>query len=480
MSGLGNVGAGHTLGRYELLAPIALGGMASVWAARMVGGVFQKIVAVKLMRSELSDDTDFEQMFLDEAAVVSHIRHPNVVEILDLGEEDGTLYQVMEWVDGEPINIILRESRAHGGIPLPIVLRIIKQVCAGLHAAHELRGPDGSLVGVVHRDVSPQNIMVGYDGIVKVLDFGVAKAALNKQTTRVGSVKGRVPYMSPEQARGERIDRRSDIFALGTVLYQMLTGKHPFQGQIELETMRRISTGLPPEPPRSLVPALPPEIEAIVLRALAPTPDQRFSTMLEMLRALEAATPPAAQIGAEEVVEYMRAVVGARGERRRAAIREAVQIAQGERPQTSRRSSLVLTDPGISSSPELEAIVQAAAAAAQGRPPAVVSQPPPPPPPQPSVRRAQVSPWLARAQELRRARLAVFGGVALALVLVLVAVVAFSRAGTGAPPAVLLSTRGALLHAARAAAAAATPPPTAEPPAPPPASTTKQKRKTRR
>ncbi|EYF02128.1 serine/threonine-protein kinase [Chondromyces apiculatus] len=460
MSGLGNVGAGHTLGRYQLLVPIALGGMATVWAARTTGS-FRKIVAVKLMRNELSDDDDFEQMFLDEASLISQIRHPNVVEILDLGEEDRALYQVMEWVDGEPLNVVLREARNQGGIPLPILLRVIKQVCAGLHAAHELRSPDGTLAGLVHRDVSPQNILIGYDGMVKVVDFGVAKAALNKQTTRIGSLKGRAPYMAPEQLRGDPIDRRTDIFALGIILYQVLTGKHPFQGDTDFEIMRRITSGGPPTPPRSIVPTMSPDIEAVVLRALAPAPDDRFSTMLEVLRALERVTPPDAQIGAEDVAAYMRRLVGPRGEQRRAAIREAEQLAQGDQAPTSRLPSLsanrptqnpLPVAPSGASSPELAAIVQAAAAAAEGRsvslsqpklsqpnrypsaPPAVpVHRPASAPPPAsmgrfPDFRRA---PWAIRARQANRAQLVLFGGIALVLILVVIALLAMTNTNPG-------------------------------------------------
>ncbi|AKT37103.1 serine/threonine-protein kinase [Chondromyces crocatus] len=437
MSGLGNVGAGHTLGRYQLLVPIALGGMATVWAARTTGA-FQKIVAVKLMRNELSDEDDFEQMFLDEASLVSQIRHPNVVEILDLGEEDRALYQVMEWVDGEPLHVVLRESRSRGGIPLPILLRVMKQVCAGLHAAHELRGPDGALVGLVHRDVSPQNILVGYDGMVKVVDFGVAKAALNKQTTRVGSLKGRAPYMAPEQLRGEPIDRRTDIFALGILLYQLLTGKHPFQGDNEFETMRRITSGVPPTPPRSLVPALSSEVEAIVLRALASSPGDRFSTMLEVLRSLENATPPEAQISAEDVAEYMRATVGHRGEQRRAAIRDAEQSTRGERTSPARQSSLAsgarLAPDLPASSPELAAIVRAAAAAAEGRQalpepplPPVHVVPVPPPQSTSSTSQGPRSTVLPRIQAMPHARLLLVAAITLALLLAGLSLVLFTR-----------------------------------------------------
>src|SRR5262245_51217144 len=193
--------AGDSLGRYELLVPIAKGGTAEVWAARGkdMRGVDQ-IVAIKVMLSEIADDDDAASMFFDEARLVSQINNPNIVRLIDLGETDSALYIVMEWIDGEPVNVLAREARHRGGIPLSIAVHIVRQACNGLHAAHEACDSEGRLAGIVHRDVSPQNILVGYDGTVRVIDFGVAKAASNQQRTSVGQLKGKVAYMSPEQA----------------------------------------------------------------------------------------------------------------------------------------------------------------------------------------------------------------------------------------------------------------------------------------
>ncbi|WP_438015971.1 serine/threonine-protein kinase [Sorangium sp. So ce315] len=323
---MGEVRAGHTLGRYELLVPIALGGMASVWAAR-TSGQLPRIVAVKLLRAELSDDPDFEAMFLDEATLVSQIHHPNVAETIDVGEEDGVLYQVMELIDGEPLNLVLRESKARGGVPLPVALRIVGEAALGLHAAHELRGRDGKLVGLVHRDVSPQNILVGYDGTVKILDFGVAKAASNLQRTQVGQVKGKFSYMSPEQAGGEPIDRRTDVFTLGIVFYQLVTGKHPFFAENEHATVRRICDRSAAEPPRKLVPSLPESVDRIIMRALAKPRDERFATMADLRRAIDQVSPATAIATPDELAALMQQLLGPRGERRRVAIQEAMQIA---------------------------------------------------------------------------------------------------------------------------------------------------------
>src|SRR4051812_42287619 len=168
---------GNTLGRYELLLPIAQGGMAQVWAARLRGTRgFQKLVAVKTILPGAIDNTRLEQMFLEEAQLASQIHHPNVVETLELGEHEGTLYLVMEWVDGEPIGHLLTQAHEHGGLPLPIAVNLIGQVCQGLHAAHGLCDDSGNLLDVVHRDVSPQNVLVTLSGVAKLVDFGIAKA----------------------------------------------------------------------------------------------------------------------------------------------------------------------------------------------------------------------------------------------------------------------------------------------------------------
>jgi eukaryotic-like serine/threonine-protein kinase len=323
---VGDVGAGHTLGRYELLIPLASGGMASVWAARLKGPRgFQKIVAVKLMLAELSDDPNFEKMFLDEAELASRIKHPNVVEIVDLGEQDGVLYQVMEWVDGEPLSHLIRELRDSGGVPLPIARGIVIQACAGLQAAHELTGADGAPVGLVHRDVSPQNLLLGYDGILKVVDFGVAKAESNRQQTVVGQMKGKAPYMAPEQALGEKVDRRTDVFALGIVFFQLLTGKHPFRAENDLATLRRIVGKDPAPRARQAAAYVPEEIDALIARALEKKQDARFASMVELAKAVEVVSGPVAN--KDQLADWIEERLGGRGEKRRAAIRNAVRIA---------------------------------------------------------------------------------------------------------------------------------------------------------
>ncbi len=326
---LGDVGAGHTLGRYELLVPVATGGMAVVWAARLRGTRgFQKLVAVKTIRSEMSEDPQFEQMFLDEATLAARIRHPHVVEILDLGEVKKTLFIVMEWIDGEPLNAVMRVAADKGGIPLPVAVRIATQMCAGLHAAHELRDDGGKLYGVVHRDVSPQNIMVTYDGVAKLVDFGVAKARGQMSETQAGQIKGKVAYMAPEQARGGIIDRRTDVFAMGIVLYTITTGRHPFRRENDMATMMNICSDERVFRPSKVMPGYPPKLETVVLQALEKDPAKRFPTANDMLRALDQALPASARVSTDhDVATFLKALLGDRQDKRSAAIRAALQLA---------------------------------------------------------------------------------------------------------------------------------------------------------
>ncbi len=283
------------LGRYEILLGIAQGGMARVWAARQHGQRgFSKTVAIKTILPTLAEDPEFETMFLDEARVASGVHHPNVCEIFDLGEENGVLYLAMEWVNGDSLARILKPGSAEpGGKKTPIRInariaaRIVSDASAGLHGAHELCDVDGNRLNVVHRDVSPQNILVSVDGNVKVTDFGVAKAfGSAHQATMAGQVKGKAAYMAPEQAAGGRIDRRSDIFALGIVLYEITTGQRPFSGENQVSTLKALMDGRF-DPPSALVPGYPRELEAIVMRAMAMDPMQRFPTADRMRVALE-------------------------------------------------------------------------------------------------------------------------------------------------------------------------------------------------
>ncbi|MEO8901686.1 MAG: protein kinase, partial [Polyangiaceae bacterium] len=255
--------------------------------------------------------------------------HPHVIEILDLGEVDRILYLVMEWVDGEPLNIIMKYAATRGGIPLAIAVSITAQACRGLHAAHELRDDNGTLVGLVHRDVSPQNVLLTYEGVVKVVDFGVAKATSSASNeTEAGQLKGKIAYMSPEQLRGERIDRRTDVFAVGILLYMMTTGSHPFRGDDQEQTIKRISDGEPVTAPSAIVPGYPAGLEAVVMQALAKDAAKRYPTANDMLIGLTRALPPSMRPSTdEEVAEFLRALLPDRLEKRKIAIKGALEAA---------------------------------------------------------------------------------------------------------------------------------------------------------
>ncbi|MDI3291814.1 protein kinase, partial [Polyangium sp. 15x6] len=349
---------GSTLGRYEILLRVAKGGMASVWAARLQGSRgFQKTVAIKTMLPDVSDDPDFETMFLDEARVAARIRHPNVVEIFDLGEQDDILYIVMEWVEGDTLSTVQKAAKTLGGIPQNIILRIASQICAGLHAAHELRDDNGALVDLVHRDISPGNILISTSGFAKIADFGVAKSRGRLYVTRTeGLVKGKTPYLSPEQLGGLPLDRRSDLFSLGVLLYVMVTGLHPFRGETEFKTVENIALK-DPIPPRELVPSIHADFEKVILKALEKDRTKRYSTAAEMQRALDQVS---SQVGSpitdEDVADFVRKVIGEANAKRAAELRAA--IAAADANIAADRASIpppMTTEPRVDSKPEASA-----------------------------------------------------------------------------------------------------------------------------
>jgi serine/threonine-protein kinase len=280
---------GYRLDRYELLCPLAYGGMASVWLARFGGRLgFERMVVVKMILPQYSQDPRFQEMFLDEARIASKIEHSNVARILDIGEHQGSYFIVMEWVDGDSLSKVLRAAdQRKQRIPPGVALRVIADAAAGLHAAHELKDRDGNLLGVVHRDVSPQNILIANNGTTMIIDFGVAKARDRvSQETSAGQLKGKIRYMAPEQALGRSIDRRADVWALGAILYEIFTGQPPYDGANEVATLHKLTSGQPPPPMGGSTPEV---VRAVVERALGYDPDSRFTTALEMNLALEAA-----------------------------------------------------------------------------------------------------------------------------------------------------------------------------------------------
>jgi serine/threonine-protein kinase len=282
-----DIGVGTVVDRYEIVRHVASGGMGSVWLARFGGGHgFTKQVALKTILPERADNAESRTMFLEEARISSKLAHPNVAQVLDVGTYHGAVYIVFEWVDGESLEHLCRTAEAREQtVPTPFLLRALIDACEGLHAAHELRDDQGTPLGVVHRDVTPGNILVSEKGFAKVIDFGIAKARDRVSgETKSGLVKGTPQYMAPEAACRSAVDRRADVWSLGAVLYRALAGEAPFA---HLDALLEYIEGA--EPLRPLPAHVPEEVRAIVLRALAVDPARRFATAEEMRKALERA-----------------------------------------------------------------------------------------------------------------------------------------------------------------------------------------------
>jgi serine/threonine-protein kinase len=321
--------AGYRLDRYELICPIAEGGMASVWIARQTGKHgFQKLVAVKTVLPKYAEDPAFQNMFIDEARIASRIEHANVTQILDVGEQHGVTYLVMEYVDGDALSKISRAARKKDvKIPLGILLRIVADVCGGLHAAHELKDERGSPLGVVHRDVSPQNVLVTTRGVAKLIDFGIAKARDRLSgDTNADTLKGKVQYMAPEQALGRAVDRRADVYAVGAVLYHLIAGRPPFEAENDIQTLFLVTSGRTPVP---LSPAVPAPVRELVKRALVHSPEGRFATAAELQQAIEDAIVESRLAASpSNVAAFLAEMVGERAEKRKEAIALGLKAAE--------------------------------------------------------------------------------------------------------------------------------------------------------
>ncbi len=325
-----DVAPGSSLGPYELLVPIATGGMARVWAARR-HDTPSRFVAIKMILPDLAEDAGFQTMFQDEARVGVLLHHPNVCETYEISQVKGIHYLAMEWVDGTSLLRLLR-SRVDGDdagsivrIPIDprVAARIVSDACAGLHAAHELVDEQGQPLKLVHRDATPHNILITADGRVKLSDFGVAKALGNSHATLAGQIKGKVSYMSPEQLCGDPLDRRADIFALGVCLYESIAGRKAFMGESDPEVMSQIILGQI-EPPSAFMSNVPPELDQIIVHAMQLSPDDRFQTALAMRDALESflarSGPP---VGASDVAAVLEVRCGREIHERRDNIRLA-------------------------------------------------------------------------------------------------------------------------------------------------------------
>ncbi|MCA9580214.1 MAG: serine/threonine protein kinase [Myxococcales bacterium] len=278
-------------GRYEALLRIGRGGMAEVYAGRVRGEAgFQKLVAVKRMLPHLADDEKFASMFLDEARLAANISSPHVVSTLDLGRsEDGALYLVMELIVGVTLSSLLRSAaRTAEQIPVGVAVEVLAQSAQGLHDAHEARTPAGTPLGIVHRDVSPQNVLIGGDGRARITDFGVARAMLRRTDTTTGELKGKLAYFSPEQISDDHIDRRSDVFALGIVAWETMTGRRLFKAENPLALLDRI-VNMPIPPVSKFNPAVPDEVNTVLQRALKRDRNLRYPTTQEMANELREA-----------------------------------------------------------------------------------------------------------------------------------------------------------------------------------------------
>jgi serine/threonine protein kinase len=296
------------VGRYAIHSRIASGGMASVHIGRLLGSVgFARTVAIKRLHPHLAQDREFVLMFIDEARIAARIRHTNVVPTLDVVDAGEDLLLIMEYVPGESLSRLLHAATAHGqGVPPKIAAAVLSGVLHGLHAAHEARDETGEPLEIVHRDVSPHNVLVGVDGVPRLLDFGVATALGRMQSTRAGTLKGKMSYMAPERVRGDTADRRSDIYAASVLLWETLTGRRLFRGDDEAQTLAQVMKGWH-EPPSAYAPGLGTSFDATVMRGLALEPAHRFVTAAEMARELESCTSLAtpAQVG-----EWVQATAG--------------------------------------------------------------------------------------------------------------------------------------------------------------------------
>src|SRR5262245_46794310 len=351
------------LGRYTVLKHLASGGMADVLLGRTDGiEGFERHVVLKRIRPQYAKDDRFIEMFLDEARVAASLHHQHIVQVHDIGESDGEFFIAMEYLHGEDVRTILsKASRTRAHVPLGYAIAIVSAAAAGLHYAHERRGVDKRPIGIVHRDISPSNILVGYDGSIKIVDFGIAKAS-RRHDTRSGSLKGKVSYMSPEQCQSSDVDRRSDVYSLGVVLYELATTTRLFRGDNDYLVMDQIVNGRV-SLPQVRRPDLPNELSAIIMRAIAPDPERRYFTAEEFRVALE-------QFAARARLTASTAAIGAYlrkqfGERPEPWLELEVQGAQGidsyevkqgtggtapsnswtERPASDRRSSGAIPRP---------------------------------------------------------------------------------------------------------------------------------------
>jgi eukaryotic-like serine/threonine-protein kinase len=346
------------VGRYAIFDRIAAGGMATVHLARLVGSEgFSRVVAVKRMHPHLLENDEFKRMFVAEAKLAARVRHPNVVPILDvlLHKNENELVIVMEYVHGDSLQALLRASQG-AAVPPAIASALIVSTLQGLHAAHEAKRENGEPLGIVHRDVSPHNVLVGADGVTRVLDFGIAKAVHARSETNPGTLKGKFSYMAPELIHGQPATRQADVFSAAVVLWELLTGRRLFGGATDQERLLRIVSGGYPTP-SSVNPALSPAIDRVVMKGLEPNPRARYEHALEMAIELERELPMASQrvVGAW-VTELVSDVLAARTQLMHEVETSAVVALGGSVPPARPEAVTSSTPTGYEAGPTLTSV----------------------------------------------------------------------------------------------------------------------------
>jgi serine/threonine protein kinase len=335
-------------GKYLLLERIAVGGMAEVFVAKTFGVEgFERLLAIKKILPTMGDDPEFISMFVDEARIAAQLSHPGIVQVLELGKHDEALFIAMEYVSGRDLRQLMeRFRRRQLPLPVPQVAYIIKELCEALDYAHHKRDAQGKPLGIVHRDVSPQNVLASFEGQVKLIDFGIAKAESRLQKTQAGILKGKFSYMSPEQVKGQPLDGRSDVFACGILLWELLCGEKLFTGDSDYAVLDKVRMGLVPDP-RSRNPRCPAELEKVIHKALATDPARRYQSASELhdelVRFSVAAT--GAAFGARQLASWLRDEFEPECEYEQKRLRAWLAVALPRPPQASSAAAPTRIDP---------------------------------------------------------------------------------------------------------------------------------------
>jgi len=337
-------------GPYRLVDRVAVGGMAEVFKAKRSGVEgFEKTVALKRILPHLSENKEFLDMFVDEAKMVAGLTHPNIVQIFDLGRIEESYFIAMEYVHGRDLRTIMKRARDKGlRLPLDLGLRVVSQVCSALEYAHRKKDDRGRPMEIVHRDVSPQNILITFEGDVKLADFGIAKAATKASSTDRGALRGKLLYMSPEQAWGRPIDRRSDVFSLGVVLYELVTEQKPFLASGSEMTILELVRTCVITPPRDVNPRVPEPLDRLVMKALARDPDERFQDAGQMQRGVERILRERPPVTARDIARFLELLFDRRErEENGQAERRATEPGPAEEPSDPLSLDLLLKRFGI-------------------------------------------------------------------------------------------------------------------------------------